>query len=61
MLEDIFNAIHKEEIVLPEERTGLVKEIYSWKVPVILLYYYTILVPSFELFNLRQICGDFLV
>ena len=32
MLEDIFNAIHKEEIVLPEERTGLVKEIYSWKV-----------------------------
>ena len=32
MLEEIFNAIHKEEIVLPEERTGAVKEVYSWKV-----------------------------
>ena len=32
MLEEIYNAIHKEEIVLPEERTGLVKEIYTWKV-----------------------------
>lgn len=32
MLEEIFNAIHKEEIVLPEERTGHVKEVYIWKV-----------------------------
>lgn len=32
MLEEIYNAIHKEEIVLPEERTGAVKEVYSWKV-----------------------------
>ncbi|KAF6039545.1 GBF1 [Bugula neritina] len=32
MLEEIYYAIQKEEIVLPEERTGLVKELYSWKV-----------------------------
>jgi len=32
MLEEIFNAIHKTEIVLPEEQTGLVKENYIWKV-----------------------------
>mgnify|MGYP001793579478 CR=1 FL=1 len=32
MLQQIFDAIHGDEIVLPEERTGLVKEIYTWKV-----------------------------
>lgn len=32
MLKEMFTAIHNEEIVLPEERTGLVKEVYTWKV-----------------------------
>ncbi|XP_035255460.1 Golgi-specific brefeldin A-resistance guanine nucleotide exchange factor 1 isoform X3 [Anguilla anguilla] len=32
MLEDIYNAIKNEEIVMPEEQTGLVKENYMWSV-----------------------------
>ncbi|XP_018580433.2 Golgi-specific brefeldin A-resistance guanine nucleotide exchange factor 1 isoform X6 [Scleropages formosus] len=32
MLEDIYNAIKNEEIVMPEEQTGLVKENYIWSV-----------------------------
>ncbi|KAG7458372.1 Golgi-specific brefeldin A-resistance guanine nucleotide exchange factor 1 isoform X1, partial [Solea senegalensis] len=30
MLEDIYNAIKTEEIVMPDEQTGLVKENYVW-------------------------------
>ncbi|XP_045926330.1 Golgi-specific brefeldin A-resistance guanine nucleotide exchange factor 1 isoform X2 [Micropterus dolomieu] len=30
MLEDIYNAIKNEEIVMPDEQTGLVKENYVW-------------------------------
>ncbi|PVD38476.1 hypothetical protein C0Q70_01091 [Pomacea canaliculata] len=33
MLEEIFNAIRSEEIVMPAEHTGLVKENYLWKSP----------------------------
>ncbi|XP_063047451.1 Golgi-specific brefeldin A-resistance guanine nucleotide exchange factor 1 isoform X2 [Engraulis encrasicolus] len=32
MLEDIYNAIKSEEIVMPDEQTGLVKENYVWSV-----------------------------
>ncbi|GAB1600980.1 Golgi-specific brefeldin A-resistance guanine nucleotide exchange factor 1-like [Argonauta hians] len=32
MLEDIYNSIRNEEIVMPAEHTGLVKENYLWKV-----------------------------
>ncbi|XP_018083084.1 Golgi-specific brefeldin A-resistance guanine nucleotide exchange factor 1 isoform X4 [Xenopus laevis] len=32
MLEDIYHAIKNEEIVMPEEQTGLVKENYMWNV-----------------------------
>ncbi|XP_005995194.1 Golgi-specific brefeldin A-resistance guanine nucleotide exchange factor 1 isoform X2 [Latimeria chalumnae] len=32
MLEDIYNAIKNDEIVMPEEQTGLVKENYLWNV-----------------------------
>uniref|UniRef100_A0A665TNA9 Golgi-specific brefeldin A-resistance guanine nucleotide exchange factor 1 n=1 Tax=Echeneis naucrates TaxID=173247 RepID=A0A665TNA9_ECHNA len=32
MLEDIYNAIRNEEIVMPDEQTGLVKENYVWSV-----------------------------
>ncbi|KAE8591129.1 hypothetical protein XENTR_v10018315 [Xenopus tropicalis] len=32
MLEDIYHAIKNEEIVMPEEQTGLVKENYFWNV-----------------------------
>ncbi|KAF7995834.1 hypothetical protein HCN44_006941 [Aphidius gifuensis] len=32
MLEDIYNAIKNEEIVMPAEHTGLLKENYLWKV-----------------------------
>ncbi|XP_062852204.1 Golgi-specific brefeldin A-resistance guanine nucleotide exchange factor 1 isoform X1 [Trichomycterus rosablanca] len=32
MLEDIYNAIKNEEIVMPEEQKGLVKENYVWSV-----------------------------
>ncbi|MGH0126606.1 UNVERIFIED_CONTAM: hypothetical protein FKN15_035567 [Acipenser sinensis] len=32
MLEDIYNAIKTDEIVMPEEQTGLVKENYMWSV-----------------------------
>ncbi|XP_055083101.1 Golgi-specific brefeldin A-resistance guanine nucleotide exchange factor 1 [Periophthalmus magnuspinnatus] len=32
MLEDIYNAIKTEEIVMPDEQTGLVKENYVWSV-----------------------------
>uniref|UniRef100_A0A668AIR7 Golgi-specific brefeldin A-resistance guanine nucleotide exchange factor 1 n=1 Tax=Myripristis murdjan TaxID=586833 RepID=A0A668AIR7_9TELE len=32
MLEDIYNAIKNEEIVMPDEQTGLVKENYVWSV-----------------------------
>ena len=32
MLEDIYYAIRSEEIVMPAEQTGLVKENYMWKV-----------------------------
>lgn len=32
MLEDIYNAIRSEEIVMPAEQTGLVRENYLWKV-----------------------------
>ncbi|XP_066549516.1 Golgi-specific brefeldin A-resistance guanine nucleotide exchange factor 1 isoform X2 [Amia ocellicauda] len=32
MLEDIYNAIKNDEIVMPEEQTGLVKENYMWSV-----------------------------
>ncbi|KAG8435109.1 hypothetical protein GDO86_013165 [Hymenochirus boettgeri] len=32
MLEDIYNAVKNEEIVMPEEQTGLVKENYMWSV-----------------------------
>ncbi|XP_043911932.1 Golgi-specific brefeldin A-resistance guanine nucleotide exchange factor 1 isoform X2 [Protopterus annectens] len=32
MLEDIYNAIKNEEIVMPEEQTGLVRENYVWNV-----------------------------
>ena len=31
MLEDIYHAIRTEEIVMPAEQTGLVKENYLWK------------------------------
>ncbi|CAL9688281.1 unnamed protein product [Knipowitschia caucasica] len=32
MLEDLYNAIKTEEIVMPDEQTGLVKENYVWSV-----------------------------
>ncbi|XP_032397828.1 Golgi-specific brefeldin A-resistance guanine nucleotide exchange factor 1 isoform X2 [Etheostoma spectabile] len=32
MLEDIYNAIKNEEIVMPDEQTGLVKDNYVWSV-----------------------------
>ncbi|KAM9325556.1 Golgi-specific brefeldin A-resistance guanine nucleotide exchange factor 1 [Gastrophryne carolinensis] len=32
MLEDIYHAIKNDEIVMPEEQTGLVKENYMWSV-----------------------------
>lgn len=32
MLEEIYNAIRNEEIVMPSEHTGIVKENYLWKV-----------------------------
>ena len=32
MLEDIYHSIRSEEIVMPAEQTGLVKENYLWKV-----------------------------
>uniref|UniRef100_A0A3Q0RF72 Golgi-specific brefeldin A-resistance guanine nucleotide exchange factor 1 n=1 Tax=Amphilophus citrinellus TaxID=61819 RepID=A0A3Q0RF72_AMPCI len=32
MLEDIYNAIKNEEIVMPDEQTGIVKENYVWSV-----------------------------
>lgn len=32
MLDEIYNAIKSEEIVMPAEQTGLVKENYLWKV-----------------------------
>ncbi|KAG8226681.1 hypothetical protein J437_LFUL005495, partial [Ladona fulva] len=32
MLESIYNAIKKEEIVMPAEQTGIVRENYLWKV-----------------------------
>ncbi|XP_062989289.1 Golgi-specific brefeldin A-resistance guanine nucleotide exchange factor 1 isoform X2 [Elgaria multicarinata webbii] len=32
MLEDVYHAIKNEEIVMPEEQTGLVKENYVWSV-----------------------------
>ncbi|VDI44231.1 golgi-specific brefeldin A-resistance guanine nucleotide exchange factor 1 [Mytilus galloprovincialis] len=32
MLEEIYNAIRNDEIVMPSEHTGLVKENYMWKV-----------------------------
>nr|XP_019949096.1 PREDICTED: Golgi-specific brefeldin A-resistance guanine nucleotide exchange factor 1 isoform X2 [Paralichthys olivaceus] len=32
MLEDIYNAIKNDEIVMPDEQTGLVKENYVWSV-----------------------------
>ncbi|XP_067876505.1 Golgi-specific brefeldin A-resistance guanine nucleotide exchange factor 1 isoform X3 [Heterodontus francisci] len=32
MLEDIYNAIKNDEIVMPEEQTGFVKENYIWSV-----------------------------
>ncbi|XP_077207241.1 Golgi-specific brefeldin A-resistance guanine nucleotide exchange factor 1 isoform X3 [Paroedura picta] len=32
MLEDMYHAIRNEEIVMPEEQTGLVKENYVWSV-----------------------------
>ncbi|KAM9561145.1 Golgi-specific brefeldin A-resistance guanine nucleotide exchange factor 1-like isoform 1-T2 [Salvelinus alpinus] len=32
MLEDIYNAIKNEEIVMPDEQSGLVKENYVWNV-----------------------------
>lgn len=32
MLEDVYNAIRNDEIVMPAEHTGLVKENYTWKV-----------------------------
>lgn len=32
MLEDIYNAIKNDEIVMPDEQTGLVKEDYVWSV-----------------------------
>ncbi|XP_043993051.1 Golgi-specific brefeldin A-resistance guanine nucleotide exchange factor 1 isoform X2 [Gambusia affinis] len=32
MLEDIYNTIKSEEIVMPDEQTGLVKENYVWSV-----------------------------
>ncbi|XP_061819811.1 Golgi-specific brefeldin A-resistance guanine nucleotide exchange factor 1 isoform X3 [Nerophis lumbriciformis] len=32
MLEDIYNAIKNDEIVMPDEQTGLVKENYVWNV-----------------------------
>ncbi|XP_046405240.1 Golgi-specific brefeldin A-resistance guanine nucleotide exchange factor 1 isoform X2 [Ischnura elegans] len=32
MLEDIYNAIKNEEIVMPAEQTGIVRENYLWKV-----------------------------
>ncbi|XP_039609053.1 Golgi-specific brefeldin A-resistance guanine nucleotide exchange factor 1 isoform X2 [Polypterus senegalus] len=32
MLEDIYNAIKNDEIVMPDEHTGLVKENYVWNV-----------------------------
>ncbi|KAM5142238.1 Golgi-specific brefeldin A-resistance guanine nucleotide exchange factor 1 isoform 2-T2 [Mantella aurantiaca] len=32
MLEDIYHAVKNEEIVMPEEQTGLVKENYMWNV-----------------------------
>ncbi|XP_072138695.1 Golgi-specific brefeldin A-resistance guanine nucleotide exchange factor 1 isoform X4 [Mobula birostris] len=32
MLEDIYNAIKNDEIVMPEEQTGFVKENYMWNV-----------------------------
>lgn len=32
MLEDVYNAIRNDEIVMPAEHTGLVKENYMWKV-----------------------------
>ncbi|XP_077350536.1 Golgi-specific brefeldin A-resistance guanine nucleotide exchange factor 1 isoform X2 [Festucalex cinctus] len=32
MLEDIYNAIKTDEIVMPDEQTGLVKENYVWSV-----------------------------
>ncbi|XP_075697732.1 Golgi-specific brefeldin A-resistance guanine nucleotide exchange factor 1 isoform X5 [Rhinoderma darwinii] len=32
MLEDIYHAIKNDEIVMPEEQTGLVKENYMWNV-----------------------------
>ncbi|XP_043535120.1 Golgi-specific brefeldin A-resistance guanine nucleotide exchange factor 1 isoform X11 [Chiloscyllium plagiosum] len=32
MLEDIYNAIKNDEIVMPEEQTGFVKENYIWNV-----------------------------
>ncbi len=32
MLEDMYHAIKNDEIVMPEEQTGLVKENYIWNV-----------------------------
>ena len=32
MLDEIYNAIKSDEIVMPAEHTGLVKENYLWKV-----------------------------
>lgn len=32
MLEDIYHSIRSEEIVMPAEQTGLVRDNYEWKV-----------------------------
>jgi len=32
MLEDVYNAVRNEEIVMPSERTGKIKENYDWKI-----------------------------
>ena len=31
MLDDIYHAIKNDEIIMPAEQTGLVKENYMWK------------------------------
>ena len=32
MLEEIYSAVKQDEIVMPAEQTGVVKENYLWKV-----------------------------
>jgi hypothetical protein len=56
MLAEVYHAIRNEEIVMPAEHSGLVKENYLWKCA---LKRGQVRIPKINIFNFKQLNSSF--